>query len=278
LNDDFKFQDPREEMVSNLDSNPTTDRLIDLVEQTRSNLLRTQRRIERTERQYDSLMRHILALWLFVGLVAVGGAGLSWYEFSNLSRQTQTGQILLQSPNGAGKTESAGNVAADPGKYASSVNRDISPPPSPSPPSAVPAPAVNPVHSEIDANPVAHSNQSQQTSGKRNKQADISKIDKLSDGVQRHRVDFAVSSKRTQEISPGLYLTINETNVRQQVVDGWLQITADSHTVRILGQEAEKVLIFGMKKDPRPIALVFTQVESNKVSGYLMVPPADPGA
>lgn len=275
MNDDFKFRDPTE-IASNLDSNPNTDRLIDLVEQTRSNLLRTQRRIERNERQNESLMRHIQALWVFVGLVAIGGAGLSWYEFSTLSRQAQIGQILLQNPGGAGKTESAGSVAADLEKYTSGVTRDTLPAPASSVPSTVPTPAVNPVHSEIDAKPVANSN-IQQTSGKRNKRADISKIDRLSDGVQRHRVDFAVTSKRTEEISPGLYLTINETDVRQQVVDGWLQIPTDSHTVWILGQEAEKVLIFGKKKDPRPIALVFTQVESNKVSGYLMVPPADFG-
>jgi len=283
LNDDFKFQDHPGEFVSNSDSHSNTDRLIDLVEQTRSNLLRTQRRIERNERQYESLMRHILALWLFVGVVAVGGAALSWYEFSTLSRQTENRnvQVLPPDPVGDGKSQSPSGLGltADSGRQASGVTPDISSAPtSPSVTSAVPAPAPIPVESSIAKTPAARPVPIQETSGKRNKRADISKIDKLSDGVQRHRVDFAVTSKRTEEISPGLYLTINETDVRDQAVDGWLQIPIDSHTVRILNQEAEKVLIFAKKKDPRPIALVFTHVESNKVSGYLMVPPGDYGA
>jgi len=271
LSDDFKFQNTFREGIPNPEISNSTDRLTDLVEQTRSSLLRTQRRIERNERQYESLMHHIQALWVFIGLVVIGGAGLLWYGFSTLSRQAQgvPGQVQLDS------TPSQRLNTASPSTNSEQTRPALSPDLSSSSSSVpvAPAPATSqpiaPTYPEVNASPPP--------AQKRAERADISKIDRLSDGIKRQRVDFAVMNNKTEQISPGLYLTIYDTDVRKQVVDGSIQISSEGHTVRILGQEAEKVLIFGKKKDPRPIALVFTHVESNRVSGYLMVPPSDSG-
>jgi len=280
LSDDFKFHEAFNDGAPATEtSNSATDRLMDLVEQTRANLLRTQRRIERTERQYESLMRHIQALWLFVGLVVIGGAALSWYEFSTLSRQAQalTGQSLFPDLKGAVTRDDSAKPAENSPVISKSslptVSPDLSKQHSEVPVQPSPAPAAEPVRKTT--NEAGPASASRTPSGNRKEAADVSKIDKLSDGIRRQRVDFAVTSNKTEQISPGLYLTINETNVRQQAVDGWLQIASDGHTVWILGQEAEKVLIFGKKKDPRPIALVFTHVEPNRVSGYLMLPQSE---
>ena len=278
MSDNFKFQGPDREGVPGTDFSNSTDRLIDLVEQTRSNLLRTQRRIERNERQYESLMRHIQALWLFVGIVAVGGAALSWYEFSTLSAQPRnlSGQIQLHD-SGPIDRKPVENLASNSVKSVTNVPAETPQTQTPLALPVIPQSSTDQVHAAANANLPIDSNADRQSPGTRNGRADISKIDKLSDGIPRLRVDFAVTSNKTEQISPGLYLTVFETNVRKQAVDASLQIASDGHTVRILGQEAEKVLIFGRKKDPRPIALVFTHVEPNRVSGYLMLPPSDSG-
>jgi cytoskeletal protein RodZ len=94
----------------------------------------------------------------------------------------------------------------------------------------------------------------------------------LSDGVDRNRIDFRVSRNRTQEVAPGIYLTIKYTDLENQRIDGWLQIAEDGRTVLIRSHDAQKVMSFSTKKDERYRELVFTHIDRNGVSGYLLIP------
>lgn len=94
----------------------------------------------------------------------------------------------------------------------------------------------------------------------------------LSDGVNRNRIDFRVSRNRTQEVAPGIYLTIKYTDLENQRIDGWLQIAEDGRTVLIRSHDAQKVMSFSTKNDERYRELVFTHIDRNGVSGYLLIP------
>ncbi len=94
----------------------------------------------------------------------------------------------------------------------------------------------------------------------------------LSDNVDRNRVDFAVSRNRTQEVAPGIYLTIKYTDLENQRIEGWLQIAEDGRTVLIRDHDAQQVVLFSTKNDERYRELVFTHISRNGVSGYLLIP------
>jgi hypothetical protein len=81
--DDLNFQPPRTEGGHGIDarnSDAGLDQLREMLEQTKTNLIRTQRRIERSERQWGSFSRQLMALWVLVIMVIVGFGLLTWYQ------------------------------------------------------------------------------------------------------------------------------------------------------------------------------------------------------
>jgi len=94
----------------------------------------------------------------------------------------------------------------------------------------------------------------------------------LADGVSRDRIDFKISLNKTEEVAPGIYLTVRDTNVVLQQTNGWLQIAEDGRAVQFRDLGAQKVMTFSTKRDGRNRELVFTRVDKNGVVGYLLIP------
>jgi septal ring factor EnvC (AmiA/AmiB activator) len=94
----------------------------------------------------------------------------------------------------------------------------------------------------------------------------------LADAVNRNRIDFEVSRNRTEEVAPGIFLTVRDVNVGRQQIDGWLQISEDGRTVWFRDQGAQKIMTFTTKRDERTHELVFTHVGKQGVAGYLLIP------
>jgi chromosome segregation ATPase len=97
-------------------------------------------------------------------------------------------------------------------------------------------------------------------------------LDSLSSRVDRKRVDFQLPTRRTEQIVPGIYLTIRRADKGKQEIDGTLQLGADSRMMPIRAQSIQKPMVFYSSSDSRPMELVITQVEKNQVSGYIVIP------
>jgi len=104
-----------------------------------------------------------------------------------------------------------------------------------------------------------------------------SELHLLSDSVNRDRVDFEVVHNQTEEVAPGIFLTVRDTDVEHQRINGWLQIAEDGRTVVIRDQGAQKVMAFNTRGDSRSRELVFTFIGKNGVAGYMLIPVAKAG-
>ena len=98
------------------------------------------------------------------------------------------------------------------------------------------------------------------------------RVDGLSHQVDRRRIDFEVSKDRTEEVVPGIYLTIKRTDVGRQQVNGWLQIASDGRFVWLTGAGAQNPIPFSSRGDDRASQLVFTRIADHSAAGYVMVP------
>jgi DNA repair exonuclease SbcCD ATPase subunit len=96
-------------------------------------------------------------------------------------------------------------------------------------------------------------------------------LDSLATRVDRKRFDFQVPNRRTEQIVPGIYLTVKHTDTGKQQVDATLELGADSRVLTIHAQGIHKPAVFYTSTDDRPIDLVFTDVQKNQVAGYLMM-------
>ena len=99
------------------------------------------------------------------------------------------------------------------------------------------------------------------------------KISNVADHLSRQRTDFVVSKNRTEQVVPGLYLTIRQTDPGLQSVDGWLQLANEGRILRIHAQGAQKPIIFVTQQEQRTHELVFTRIGKDSVIGYLLMPP-----
>jgi chromosome segregation ATPase len=96
----------------------------------------------------------------------------------------------------------------------------------------------------------------------------------LAGQVDRKRIEFQVDSRQTQQIAPGLYLTVTRADAGKQQIDARLQIASESRVLPIRGQELHKALRFYTGGDNRPVEMVVTSVARNRVTGYMLVPVA----
>jgi DNA repair exonuclease SbcCD ATPase subunit len=97
-------------------------------------------------------------------------------------------------------------------------------------------------------------------------------LESLNNRVDAKRVDFEIQKNKTQEIAPGLFLTVQRADAGKQQIDGKLQVSADSRMMPIRAQGTQIPVVFYATGENRPMQLVFTKVEKNSVSGYVMVP------
>jgi hypothetical protein len=82
--DDLNVPPPRTEEAPGFDTSKpevSIEHVREMLDQTRRNLIRTQRRVERNDQQWKSLSRRLTALWVFVIMVIVFFGSLTWYLF-----------------------------------------------------------------------------------------------------------------------------------------------------------------------------------------------------
>jgi hypothetical protein len=94
----------------------------------------------------------------------------------------------------------------------------------------------------------------------------------LSYQVGRKRTDFELKNGRTLQVVDGIYVTIKNTDVERQRVDGWVQIASDGRIVWLRGEGAQNAIDFSSRADARPYQLVFTRVGRDSAVGYVLVP------
>lgn len=97
-------------------------------------------------------------------------------------------------------------------------------------------------------------------------------LDSLSNRVDRKRVEFQIPTRRTEQIVPGIYLTVRRADTGKQEIDGTLQLGADSRMMPIRAQSIQKPLVFYSASESRSMELVVTRVDKNQISGYIMIP------
>jgi predicted nucleic acid-binding Zn-ribbon protein len=95
-------------------------------------------------------------------------------------------------------------------------------------------------------------------------------IDSISNRIESKRVDFEVKNRINLEIVPGISLTIRSMNAGRQEVEGTLTIAKKTIPIRQHGVQTP--IVFYNEGESRPSELVFTRVDKNTVSGYLVIP------
>jgi predicted nucleic acid-binding Zn-ribbon protein len=99
-----------------------------------------------------------------------------------------------------------------------------------------------------------------------------SRIDALNNQVDRQRITFEISNNQTQQVTPEIYLTVKQTDVAHQKVDGWMQLAGEGRIVWVRGLGAQESLTFSTRSDNRTHQLVFTSIGKNGATGYLLIP------
>jgi uncharacterized phage infection (PIP) family protein YhgE len=101
------------------------------------------------------------------------------------------------------------------------------------------------------------------------------KLQALNNEVGRERTTFALSANQTRQIASGIYVTVSHTDVAHQKVDGWMQLADEGRIVWIRGLGAQEALTFATRSDNRTHELVFTAIQPNGASGYVLLPTAN---
>jgi len=211
--------------------------LQEMLFQTRTETTRLRRRLERQEVIHDSHVRHARFIWVVTLLIAVGVVAGLWFEFS------QSGSL---------RSGIAGSAPA-----LKIPDTGLEPP---KPPSTSTVRGPEPSASEHAPKP------------ERPARLAGSSTLSLADSVKRSRTDFVLPLNKTWEVSPGIFLTVRETSVTSQRINGSLQIAEEGRTVPIRSQSLQTPAIFTTKHDERKRAVVFTRIDRQQVAGYLLIP------
>jgi uncharacterized protein YoxC len=94
----------------------------------------------------------------------------------------------------------------------------------------------------------------------------------ITNNLNRQRVEFQIPRNKTQEIAPGILLTVKGIDVGKQQIDGLLKIASEDRSFSIHQQSIQKPLTFYLRGETRPTELVLTQAGKQGVSGYVLVP------
>ena len=97
-------------------------------------------------------------------------------------------------------------------------------------------------------------------------------IDRLIHEVDRERTHFEVFKDQAEELMPGVYLTITDSDEGRQTFDGWLWLASDHRVLWLQEQGVLKPVVFHSLDDARPRELVFTRVRDYGAAGYLLTP------
>jgi predicted nucleic acid-binding Zn-ribbon protein len=97
-------------------------------------------------------------------------------------------------------------------------------------------------------------------------------LNTLNEKIERDPAMFELSSNKTKEVVPGIYVTIKHIDVAHQKVDGWMQLAGEGKIVWIRNLGAKQPLPFVTRSDDRSYELVFTGIQKNGATGYVLVP------
>lgn len=102
--------------------------------------------------------------------------------------------------------------------------------------------------------------------------AHAANLNSLNDQVDREEVPFEVANGTTEQVAPGIYVTVSHTDLGHQRVDGWMQIADEGRIVWIHSLPAQQAMTFVTQSDNRTHQLVFTGVQQHGATGYLLLP------
>ena len=94
----------------------------------------------------------------------------------------------------------------------------------------------------------------------------------VSNQIDRERVVFEVSMDKTQQVAPGIFVTLKHADVAFQKVDGWMQLADEGRIMWIRGLGLQQALTFVTRADDRTHELVFTRVDPTGATGYVLLP------
>lgn len=97
-------------------------------------------------------------------------------------------------------------------------------------------------------------------------------LNTLNEQIERDPAMFELSNNKTQQVAPGIYVTIKHTDVTHQKVDGWMQLADEGRIVPIRNLGTLQPFPFLTRSDDRSYELVFTGVKKNGATGYVLVP------
>jgi hypothetical protein len=240
--------------------------------QTRTELSRHRRRIEMHQSEVDAYIRRTNVLWVVMFLAIAGFGTVIFYGF-------RTGALVVRLPSAQTSSNHDQGRLSPPEENQSSRNQ-----------------SSQDQHNEISQQPLSSESELTQVN---NAQEDVPSVQAkrespgtvggssnpdrtsqngswniplLADAVNRNRIDFEIPRNKTEEVAPGIFLTVRDTDVERQQITGWLQISEDGRTVWLRDQSAEKVMIFKTTHDERSHELVFTRVGKQGVAGFLLIP------
>ena len=98
------------------------------------------------------------------------------------------------------------------------------------------------------------------------------RVDALSYQVDRRRVDFELKKDQADEVAAGIHLTVTNTDVGRQQIDGWVQVAG--RFVWLHDANAQQPIPIASVGEERPYQLIFTRIENSGATGYLLVPGA----
>jgi hypothetical protein len=97
-------------------------------------------------------------------------------------------------------------------------------------------------------------------------------IDSLNTVLSTDQIDFEAGKNRDEEIAQGVELHLTGTDLAHQRFRGWIRIAGSRRTIWVQSHPAELPVVFYPKPGGEAYELVVTKVNSDAVSGYLLVP------
>jgi hypothetical protein len=100
-------------------------------------------------------------------------------------------------------------------------------------------------------------------------------LEALSWEVGRERLDFELFEDYRMEVAPGVVLTVSDTDVSYQKIDGWVQLVEEGRFLRLEDHPIQQSVVFYGLGDERSYELVFTRVRPDAAIGYVRIPSED---
>ena len=86
------------------------------------------------------------------------------------------------------------------------------------------------------------------------------------------KIPFTITKDHSRQLTPGISLGLTGTDVRDHRVDGWMWLMPDRRTVWLRSQQAKEPFVFYSGTDGKKRELQITAVNSNSVTGFLVLP------